>query len=352
MRHGVAALLSFRQSLYGFTTMRCMLRSTLSCCVFLIALTTALADDLRISIARDYANQNRLVLQDERESNHAIEENQLQRETSASATSYVFAIRRHARKLLSPQQAISWESLVAKRSPQLRQFHDDRNVLRAYFFACAWELPALEPGSERDRKRQELCDWLDVWMQVRQQEQFAHHRLCRDAWQLLNESQRRALDEGKWDEYVKTSTGHTRNYFGDRIVTRVLGTPSDVVEFQSHSKQFETTHVRIQSTLLDVETRFRRATFAFPKIPDQTTSDLAMLDTWAPVDTAYRAYFLSQAQHIDELSRVGYMLGSQAIRAKLLSQPNREMKNLEEKIETKLKSGRTLHAMISAAAKH
>jgi hypothetical protein len=199
----------------------------------------------------------------------------------------------------------------------------------------------------RTAKEKELRDWLDVWMEIRLQEQIAHHRYCRDAWALLTEAQREQLKRGDWDKFVKKSTGHKRTYFGDRVVRRALGEPTKVDAFKLRSAQFEKEHTGIQKALLVAESRWRRAKFAMPSLPDEV-----MAQAWRPVDDAYRAFFLSQARHIDELSRAGYDLDDVKFCERLAARPGRELAELDQKIESKLASGRKLRSLIQNSDKN
>ncbi len=156
------------------------------------------------------------------------------RDPETSATSFLHGIKRHAERLLTKEQAERWNALLDARQPGLKRLHDERNVLRGFFFAKAWELPLLV-GAERDRGERELKAWLGVWLDITLQERIAQHRLCRDAWAILDADQRAALARGDWDRHVKKSTGHKRAYFGDRIVSRALGKPDDSAAFQELS---------------------------------------------------------------------------------------------------------------------
>ena len=99
--------------------------------------------------------------------------------------------------------------------------------------------------------------------------------------------------------------------------------------------------------LLDAEAVWRQAQFTIPSLPDE-----AMAQVWRPVDEAYRAFFLSQARHIDELSRAGYDFSDVKMRSKLAAQSGRELADLDKKMESKLTSGKKQREMVESSAAH
>ncbi len=265
------------------------------------------------------------------------------RDPESTTASYLHGIRRHAGKLLKPEQARRWNELLEERQPLLQRLHDERNVLRGYFFAKAWELPLTE-AEERPRLEHELRAWLKVWLDITYKERIAKHRLCRDAWRLLSADQLNALQRGDWDAYVRKSTGHARAYFGDRVVARALGKPDRQAAFEDLSNQFADEHKGVQANLLDAERRWRILTFAQPAVSD----DLLAFE-WNHTSEALASFFLNQAEHIDRLTRAGYDHGSATIRERIAAQPGKTLQETASKVKSKLTAGAALLAKLQAA---
>jgi hypothetical protein len=265
------------------------------------------------------------------------------RDAQTKTISFIHGIRRQAKKLLSETQATEWERLLAARQSQIQRLHDERNVLRGVFFAGAWELPALD-GAEREAKRGELEDWLSVWLDTTLHERIANHRLCRDAWGILTPQQRQNLAAGEWDVHVKKSTGHKRDYFGDKIVSRPLGKPDRPEAFQKLSIALEAKHDAIQSELLETERRWRILTLQIPSVPDEL-----LVAEWQRTAAALGNFFLSQVRAIDDLTHAGYDLRIQIVKDKVRSQTSRERSDLEKRVRDKLPAGLTLLSRIRSA---
>lgn len=126
-----------------------------------------------------------------------------------------------------------------------------------------------------------------------------------------------------------------------------MGEPANSDAFKARSARFEKEHVGIRKALPAAEAVWRQAQFTIPSLPDE-----AIVQVWPPVDKAYRAFFLSQARHIDELSRAGYDHGDAETRERLGSQPSKELADLDNKIATKLTSGKKLRELLESAEAH
>ncbi len=267
------------------------------------------------------------------------------RDPETSATSFLHGIKRHADRLLTKAQAARWNELLDARQPELKRLHDERNVLRGFFFAKAWELPMLA-GGERARVEAELKAWLEVWLDFTLRERITQHRLCRAAWEILDTGQRAALIRGDWDGSVRKSTGHKRAYFGDRIVSRALGRPSNSAAFETLSATLTKEHAAIQERLLEAERRWRILTFAQPPVSD----DLLAAE-WSRTSAALGAFFLTQADHQDRLARAGYDLADPAVHARVAARPAAELEALVENVRKKLTAGKKFHAELVGAMK-
>ena len=271
-----------------------------------------------------------------------VEESLQGRDPKTSATSFLHGIKRRAGRLLTKEQAKRWNELLDGRQPELKRLHDERNVLRGFFFAKAWELPLLE-GEARMRAEADLKAWLGVWLDLTLWERIAQHRLCRDAWEILDADQRAAIARGDWDRHVKKSMGHKRAYFGDRIVSRALGKPGNAAAFEQHSATLAKEHAPVRERLLEAERRWRILTFAQPPVSD----DLLAAE-WSRTSAALGAFFLTQADHQERLSRAGYDLDHPAVRARVAARPAAELATLAENVRKKLTAGKAFHAELIA----
>jgi hypothetical protein len=265
------------------------------------------------------------------------------RDPETSATSFVHAIGRNAKRLLSGDQATRWTGLMNSRLAGLNRLHDERNVLRAFFFATAWRLPLAAP-SETNAIRKRLDEWLDVWIDITVQERIAQHHFCRDAWAILTDAQREKLASGEWDQFVRKSTGHERAYFGDRIVRRAIGEPNHPNAFRIASSQLSKAHSAIQKSLLEAERRWRILTFRIPGIPDEW-----LAEEWRRTSAALKNFFLEQVRQIETLIATGYDSGQAGTRDRISAQVKATQDELAENIAGKLSSGRDLHRQLLSA---
>lgn len=265
------------------------------------------------------------------------------RDAETKTMSFVHGIRRHSGKLLSASQDEQWNKLLDSRSEEIKRLHDERNVLRGFFFEKAWKLP-LASSSKRRQVMADLQEWLLVWMDITMHERIAHHRLCRDAFQILTPEQQQKLASGEWDEFVRKSIGHERAYFGDRIVIKALGEPGDPVRFQVNSDHLASEQVKIQKKLLAMETRWRKLSLQMP-----TVADSMMVAEWYRTADALGSFFLNQVTNIHILCRAGYQLSDPVVREKIAQQSERELAQLSDKVRTKLTAGAKLHSALLIA---
>gem|GEM_PF-2038143 len=266
------------------------------------------------------------------------------RDAETKTMSFVHAIRRQSGKLLTPNQADRLNALLENRQSVIKRLHDERNVLRGFFFAKAWEMPLLEKA-DRQAAMNELHNWLAVWLEITLHERIAHHHLCRDAFALLTPQQRDDLVRGDWDQYVRKSIGHKRAYFGDRVVIRALGKPDRSVQFGKLSDALADEHVAVQRDLLSAERRWRILTLASPSVSDEL-----LAAEWNRTASALGAFFMNQAGHIVRLTRAGYDLDDADIRSRIAAQSDLAKEALEESVRVKLVAGARLHADLTFAS--
>lgn len=266
------------------------------------------------------------------------------RDAGTKTLSFVHAIRRQSGKLLTPDQTDRLNALLESRQDVIKRLHDERNVLRGFFFAKVWEMPLLEKA-DRQAAMNELHAWLAVWLEITLHERIAHHHLSRDAFGILTQQQRDALGRGDWDGYVRKSIGHKRAYFGDRIVSRALGKPDHPVEFGKLSELLANEHGAIQRDLLNAERRWRILTLTTPSVSDEL-----LASEWNRTAAALGAFFLNQAGHIIRLTRAGYDLADAEVRRRIEAQSDVAREALEESVRVKLVAGARLHADLTFAS--
>lgn len=265
------------------------------------------------------------------------------RDAETKTMSFVHGIRRHAKNLLTDAQSERWNQLLDSRADEIKRLHDERNVLRGFFFAKAWQLPVISPSKQR-RFMTDLQSWLEVWLDSTMHERVAHHRLFRDAFRILTPEQQRRLSAGEWDRFVRKSTGHKRAYFGDRIVVKALGEPSDPVRFKINSDHLAQEQAKIRKKLLAVESRWRKLTLQIPAVSDQL-----LVAEWYRTADALGSFFMNQVTNIHVLCRAGYELADPVARDKIAEQSERELALLSERVRANLTAGAKLHAALVIA---
>ena len=102
-----------------------------------------------------------------------------------SFETFIFGIERHSARLLTAEQSKRWDDLLARHTPILRRWHDERNLVRCLFERSRWDY-AIADDAQAAAARRETARWADLRMAWMSEEEIAHHRFCRDAWQILS----------------------------------------------------------------------------------------------------------------------------------------------------------------------
>lgn len=213
---------------------------------------------------------------------------------------FIFGIKRHSARLLTPEQAKRWEEMLARHTPVTLRWHDERNLVRCLFERIRWDY-AVADDAHAATVRRELERWLDLRMAWMFEEEIAHDRFCCDAWQILTDDQRRKILTGEWDGQVKKSTGHSYESWADRIVTRALGKPKDQAAFDRAAAAQKAAYAAPHARYTVAATRHRRVSFAL----DVNSKDM-VIASWREVDRMFREIVLAEAEAIRALCHAGY----------------------------------------------
>ena len=217
---------------------------------------------------------------------------------------FIFGIQRHAGRLLTAEQAKHWEDLLARHTPIMSRWHDERNLVRCLFERSRWDY-AIADEACATASRREMQRWLDLRMAWMFEEQIVHHRFCRDAWKILTEEQRQEILAGKWDGQVKKSTGHSYAMWAERIVIRAMGKAQDTAAFKQAVATQQAAYAEPHARYTAAATRHRRVTFAL-----DVNHEPMVLASWRDVDRTFREIVLAEAEAIRVLCRAGYRLSA------------------------------------------
>lgn len=213
---------------------------------------------------------------------------------------YAFGLKKHAAKLLSPDQALALNAVIEKHAPVHSRWHDERNTVRCYWNRLLWIHAGADQG-EAEKIHAELAIWMDLRIQWTRQEHLAQYRFARDVWDVLTSEQQEKLLSGAWKSYAKQGTGHSRGDATAKIITRALGKPDDAETFASAVAAWSTERVPLHQALTDAENRERRIVFAM----DRNSASMADAAAVAETDT-YSALYLAEADSIRRIVQAAY----------------------------------------------
>lgn len=213
---------------------------------------------------------------------------------------YIFGLKRHAAKLLTPQQAKQLETIIAERSSIGQRWHDERNTLRCKFNEVMWHYAAA-PEAKVTSLRVELEGWMKLRMEWTLREHMAAHDFNLAVWKLLAAEQQKHLLAGDWKRYAKLDTGHTRGNATGKVITRALGKPDHADAFAKALAAWEQEREPLHHKLQSAEDTARRAGFAM----DINSPALVRVLT-DRANAAYATIYLAEAEAMRRLVRAGY----------------------------------------------
>ncbi len=213
---------------------------------------------------------------------------------------YTYGIQRHADQLLTAPQRESWSAIIAQRGPLQLRWHDERNVLRCRFQARLWQYVAAD-NEGAAAIREELAGWMELRMRWTWEEHLAAHAFDREVWKLLDSAQQQQLLEGKWKEYVKLDTGHSRGNWLEKSIRRALGEPAASAHFEELLRAWEQQREPLHRQLQQAEHQARRVGFAMD------LNDPAIIAAMTrTANQAYASLYLAEGDALRRIVRGSY----------------------------------------------
>lgn len=283
--------------------------------VFCLALTSFLTGVSRADpgTAREFLHQHSLVESlPEKPANFSSLRAEIARTPDpASQFGYiVFSLGRHKDKLLDPEQGEKLTSLIEERKRAAINWHDVRNVVRVRAQIALWEYAEADEKAAA-LKKERWNTWTDLRLEFMFQEFVDKERFQRDAWNILTEVQKQSLLSGKWDEYLKKSTGHRRLFSADKQITRILGRPDHPDKFETLEATWRSRWEKMWNTYQEAAAFERKREFAM----DLASGEFS-LHAWKDFyEPAFRDFATHECEAIRELLQTGYQRDSKTLQS-------------------------------------
>jgi|TARA_B110000305_G_C19388998_1_gene613802 hypothetical protein len=216
----------------------------------------------------------------------------------------VFSIARHGEKLLTETQKGQLDALIEERSSTAINWHDVRNMVRVKAQIAMWDYAGETDATLAAAKQKTWSEWTDLRVAYMEEEFIDKERFQRTAWNILTDSNKQDLLIGKWDKYLKKSTGHGRLFSANKQISRVLGKPDHLVEFASAEAEWRR-RWDIMWKAYEAESLFERKREFAMGLADETFSIASWRKNYAP---AFRAFAEHESDAIRELLQNGYEL--------------------------------------------
>ncbi|MCP5560647.1 MAG: hypothetical protein H7A55_23140 [Verrucomicrobiaceae bacterium] len=213
---------------------------------------------------------------------------------------YAFALKKHAAKLLTPEQTGKLATVLEQHTPDHSRWHDERNTLRCKFNEVMWRYVGAA-DAEAVALRSELDRWMQLRMKWTAQEHLAQYRFARAVWEVLDAERQQKLIAGEWKTYASQDTGHTRGDATAKIITRALGKVDDKDAFAAATSQWSTERATLHQAVADTENRERCIVFAM----DLNSEAMAHRANDAATQ-AYAALYLAEADAIRRIVHAAY----------------------------------------------
>lgn len=214
----------------------------------------------------------------------------------------VFSMARHGEKLLNETQREQLDALIEKRSSATLNWHDVRNMVRVKTQIAMWDYAEEIDADSAAKKKAIWGAWADLRVAYMEQEFFDKEQFQRAAWNILTDANRQNLRSGKWDKFMKRSTGHSRLFSADKQISRVLGKPDRLDEFTATEvkwkKQWD-----VMSETYEAESLFERKREFAMDLADEDFSITSWRNSYTP---AFREFAEHECDAIRELLQSGY----------------------------------------------
>tara|TARA_R110002049_G_scaffold78064_3_gene199194 strand:+ start:386 stop:1357 length:972 start_codon:yes stop_codon:yes gene_type:complete len=213
----------------------------------------------------------------------------------------LFALARPGTKVLSKDQLVKVADLIAARQAAPVNWHDVRNIVRVQAMLLLFPHAIASDPAEVARVRSEWEAWTDLRQAYMLQEFVAQERFQRAFWAILTPEQKQQIIAGELDSKYKKSTGHSRGFFADRIVTRALGKPDHPDAFESATSAWRAKWEQVQESM-EQQARFnRQREFAM-----DTADESFAVASWPDQAQAFREFAEAERDAIRDLVQAGY----------------------------------------------
>ena len=213
----------------------------------------------------------------------------------------LFALARPGTKVLSEDQLVKVADLIAARQAAPVNWHDVRNIVRVQAMLLLFPHAIATDPAEVARVRSEWEAWTDLRQAYMLQEFVAQERFQRAFWTILTPEQKQQITAGELDSKYKKSTGHSRGFFADRIVTRALGKPDHPDAFETATSAWRAKWEQVQESMAHQARFNRQREFAM----DAADGAFAVA-TWPDQAQAFREFAEAERDAIRDLVQAGY----------------------------------------------
>ena len=215
-------------------------------------------------------------------------------ETETYFATYLYGLKRNAKKLLSPEQTEKLTKLIEARSVAQQRWHDERNMLRCAYEKVLWSAAADDKSYQQARPS--LQKWMSLRMAWTQQEEMHRWQTTSQLWDILTPQQRTHVKNGEWKKYVKLTTGHTRGDFLQKKLTRALGRSNDSEKFQIAMTEWSSKREPIHQVYLDA-----RDTVVLAGFHHDVSTPAIMFAAVNMQNAAYSRLYLAEAEQLLDL---------------------------------------------------
>lgn len=214
---------------------------------------------------------------------------------------YAFGLTRHAKKLLTDDQAKALEQVLAQHTAGHSRWHDERNTVRCKFTEIMWRYAGASEA-EAAPLRRELDEAMRLRMRWTEQEHLAQYRFARAVWEVLTPEQQGKLIAGEWKTYAAQETGHTRADATAKVITRALGKPDNKAAFEQAVATWSQAREPLHAAVSLTENNERRIVFAM-----DLNSEVMAHEASLKANEAFAKLYLAEAEATRRIVQAGYV---------------------------------------------